>query len=343
MSISVETRVIFATHDQSWYADLISQMREHFEVEFFHVPYFFEQQHSSKWNILIDSIALLFTVPWGLAVKGDGLYLLTTRHLPFLFWFRILSIFGLNFRVVAMNFYFHELREKKIVKRILGFLLNNPNLTIIAPSKNDFDYYRALSNRATLRYIIFGLEKNAADFDICDEGYIFCGGYNNRDFDLVYRVAEKIDNSFFVITSSREKSAGVRPSNVELLQDVDSATFDGIMAKARIVLVPLKSDVGASGQIVTLTAMLFGKPIVYTDFDVVSEYFEHNVTGLACSAEDTQEMASMIELLLGDGSLRERLGKNATEMCEEKFTSRATNQRIVGVLTEKVVREVGGN
>jgi len=335
MNVPITKKIIFTARNIDWYDDLVHRLKQKWNFDSVTIPYFFSQQHTSKSNILFDSIVLFFYVPIIFLLKGKGIYILTTRHLPFLFWFKILSFFRINtIKVLAMNFYFHSLRETIFVKSILRFLINNKNLSIIAPSRNDYDYFKKLSDTPSLYFIIFGIKKKNTNFPVKDGNYIFCGGYANRDFELVLKIAGSIEKEFIIIMSGREKIDLPHPHNVRIFRDIEFSEFQAYLANAELVIIPLKDDHGASGQIVTLSAMAFGKPVVYTDYNVISDYFIDGVNGISYKSGDRKDLKNKVLLCLNNSKLREDLGQKAKQYFETNFTSEATNSKIIDVVSK---------
>ncbi len=334
MKVRTKKKIIFTAREIDWYSDLANRLKEKWPFDSVGIPYFFDQQHTSKLNIIIDSFILFLYVPIILLRKGDGVYILTTRHLPFLFWFKVLSLLKINIKVIAMNFYFHAMRDKKIVKAVLRFLINNNNLSIIAPSRNDYDYFKKLSNYPILYSIIFGLNRDKIEYPVKNGKYIFCGGYNNRDFDIVLELAASMDEEFVIIMSSRHKMNASIPSNTQIIYDVEFSEFQTYLAGAKLVIIPLKNDHGASGQIVTLSAMSFGKPIIYTDYNVISDYFIDGVNGLPYKGGSIKDLKNKVLLCLQNPRRRDELGQKAKQYFRENFTSEATNLKIIEVVSK---------
>lgn len=325
--------IFFLAKSKEWYPNLFEMLHNKFNAIHIPVKYIFEKKHPSKFDVIIDSLFLFFTFPITYITNGKGLYILTTRHLPILFWMKIFSYTPFSSQTLAINFYFHGLREKFIIKIVLGFLLRNSDLTIIAPSLNDLDYFKSLAPKTQMHYILFGLDTSWNDgYEVKNDGYIFCGGFNNRDFNIIFDVAREIDRQFVVITSSREIFSSSPPDNVRLLHDVDLKKFQELLAAAALVIIPLKDDIGASGQIVTLSAMGFAKPIVYTNFNVVSEYFIDKVNGLSFEAGNRLDLKEKITKILDDQNLQITLGKNAQDYFQKNFTTHATNQKIADIV-----------
>jgi glycosyltransferase involved in cell wall biosynthesis len=81
----------------------------------------------------------------------------------------------------------------------------------------------------------------------------------------------------------------------------------------------LKEKTGSSGQMVALAAMLFKKPVIYTNIDSVSQYFENGISGIPYEINNAEDLANKINCLLSDPQLREKLGTNAYKTYSEKY------------------------
>ena len=105
-----------------------------------------------------------------------------------------------------------------------------------------------------------------------DEGYILSvGNDGRRDYDLLMRVAAKVNLPFVLLTRAHITEA--IPENVriiggdlhkELLTDID---VRDLYRKARLVVIPLKKTLQPSGQSVCLQAMACRKAVVISDIE----------------------------------------------------------------------------
>jgi len=67
--------------------------------------------------------------------------------------------------------------------------------------------------------------------------------------------------------------------------------------------------------------MACAKPIISTELGTGTSFVnQHNVTGLVVPPKNTQVLAEAIIQLLGDETLRSRLGNNAQERAFQEFT-----------------------
>lgn len=227
-------------------------------------------------------------------------------------------MFG-DYHVYFHNFYLHGLGRKPVVKQILKFLLDNTHLTIFTQSEGEIDYYRSLSTKASLKFIPF-----CSDFTpitgqfpteaAIPESYIFTGGYTNRDYPLMFSLASRFPDQKFVFVASSLNGISVPPSlsNVTLLCDLPKNQFESLLAGAEIVVVPLKEDVGASGQMLAISAMRNGKPIIYTDLPVIS-YFFSNGSGLSYKMGDIESLSAALSAYLSDEAVMQSNGQAALD------------------------------
>lgn len=81
------------------------------------------------------------------------------------------------------------------------------------------------------------------------------------------------------------------------------------------------------GQVLAEAAAL-GIPALASDVTAVSELVEHGVTGLLCPPRDADAFAAGLDALLGDGALRERLGRAARARAESRWRWDAVAARL---------------
>lgn len=224
------------------------------------------------------------------------------------------NILGRDAHLYIDNFYIHGLSENKCVKIILKFLLSNKKLTLIVQSPYEVEYYKSISNCYDICFLPYcsdiGIESRT---DSLGKKYVFTGGYTNRDYPLMIKLAESMPEFEFVFVLSKfNNSFNKLPGNVTIKTDVDFNTFSKLLASAFLVVVPLEKNVGSSGQMLCLQSMRYSKPIVYTDISSINYYFTED-SGLPYNIGDLLSLKSAVEKVLFDEELARRLGKNAYE------------------------------
>lgn len=89
--------------------------------------------------------------------------------------------------------------------------------------------------------------------------------------------------------------------------------------------------------LVTLEAMAMGLPVVGSDAGGTAEIVVHRETGLLFPARDVKALADSLELLIGDATLRQRMGTAGSARVEEHFGLQRSKEGIL-----RVYRAVAG-
>lgn len=209
-------------------------------------------------------------------------------------------------------FYLHSLGKNKYVQMVLRFLMNNDNLTLIAQTPGEIDFYRRLSERIKILFVPYCSDVKEQHTDVkLDDGYIFTGGYTNRDYSLMLQLAKRMPKRRFLFVASKlNKGLNNLPSNVELKRDVSPQEFGKLMEGASIVVVPLKEDVGSSGQMLCIQSMRYHKPIVYTDVSSINYYFT-KTSGIPYEMGSLDSLQKAVSTLYADEESARKMGDNA--------------------------------
>ena len=219
-------------------------------------------------------------------------------HFPF---FIIAKAFNkINEKVIIDNFYLHKAGENKSIKKMLQFLLAGKEYTFIVQSVSEVEYYKKIAPTLNLVYLPFCMGKIEIQDSIqlpnsLPKSYLFTGGYSNRDYDLILRAAKSIKNYHFIIVMSRLNVLKEEvPDNVIILKDLDFQQFHLLLAKASGVIIPLKNNVGSSGQMLSLAAMQLGKPVIYSNNDSINHYFAYG-NGISYEQNSLSSFESALE------------------------------------------------
>ncbi len=245
-----------------------------------------------------------------------------------------------DFRLYLFNFYLHELGQKSAVKRILRLLLNSPRIKVIAQSPEDQSYFAELSPNEVgfVPYCEVDINPPAPVDLVPDIPYIFAGGYSNRDYEVLLACARAMPEQHFVVAASRlnrELFVDAVPANVQVFTDVDFERFHGLLERCMVAIIPLKRNVGSSGQMVCIAAMRFGKPIIYTDIPAINYYFEASISGLPYSIGDADSLISALHFFLGlSPEGRERFGRNARQYYLTNYTKEKGNAQLMKIITD---------
>lgn len=322
------------------------------------------------WLIRLWALTFLRWIPKIGKLKNKTVFA-TAAHFPLL---AIAKIFGSlmgDYHIYIDNFYLHALGQNRAIRSALSWLIANPRVTIFTYAPNEADYFSALSPLPTVRFIPFCSDftpitgqlppnftlhsSSGSHSGDVQPGFIFSGGYSNRDYELLLRLAERFPNQTFVFVASSLNNLadlGPIPSNVILHTDLPKNQFESLLAASAIVIIPLKGDVGSSGQMLAISALRNAKPTIYTDLSVISYFFTHDIphdnhhdnkpyadklhdnpcnripyAGIPYKLNDLDSLSAALSQLLDNPTLRQTLSTHALE-ASAKFTT-ATQLRLL--------------
>jgi len=301
------------------------------------IKYYFAKKpkknfYSKRELILIDIlnlISLLFK--WRL-LSGVRTIYLNGLHFSF---FIYLKLFGnKNMRVVIANFYIHGLSKKMWFNTFLKILFNKNKYIIIAQSEYEVQYFKSLGESLTIYYIPFCAERlnmlALTKFEN-NKKYIFSGGYSNRDYDLLFEAASKVLNINFIVVASELNILKRVPKNIEVFKEVTPNEFNNLLYNSYAVIIPLKESSGSSGQMVALTAMQMSKGIIYTDFPVLSQYFDIE-SGISMKGGSLVEMIDSLNKAWNNPTILDKMGKKSEKRYSMYFSKENYNNKVASIL-----------
>jgi len=276
------------------------------------------------WHFVLEIVITFFRLIISLEMyKKEGVIVCTDNHISVLAFGKWLRFWGIRKRIYILSWILYNAYNNEVVQKILGFLLDQ-DVGIMAFSGSDRDYYMMLGKKADVRSVPWCGDDPGFEIDpsqIKDGDYIFSGGHANRDYDLLIRSARKFPELRFVIVCSRDNSITEEiPANVHISKNISSKEFHALMAGSLATIIPLKANVGSSGQMAAVAAMKFGKATIYPDYDVVSQYFDNGVNGLMYNANSLDSLSSAVSLILADPVRRCRIGLEARKKWKTNFT-----------------------
>jgi glycosyltransferase involved in cell wall biosynthesis len=264
----------------------------------------------------------------------DCIIVCSSKHYCYLLLSKILSYFNIQTNIFIYNFYLHKAGQLRIVQYILRYLITK-NTSIIAQSKYEERYFKKLGPRG---HIFFSQYGNGPftfipDYKISFGDYIFSGGYTNRDYNLLLRCAARLPHINFIIVCSKLNNITEKiPHNVKIFRDLALDQFYSLLAGSRMVIIPLVNDTGSSGQMVCLAAMQYSKAIVYANFDVLSQYFADNMSGIAYMPNSEDSLFSIISSIFHNNDKLSTLGANAKKIYYENYTRKKFEHSIISHL-----------
>ena len=157
-------------------------------------------------------------------------------------------------------------------------------------------------------------------------------GERRKGLHLLLQALERLGRRPFLLLAG-----GGSPPAVPECQSLGRVSDDHVLADAYraadVYAVPTLADV------LTKTApeaIASGIPCVSFDRGGVTDVVRHMETGYQARFGDVGDLARGLELLLGDGDLRARLGRQGRELAEREFSSRVQVGRYVDLYRSKL-------
>lgn len=130
------------------------------------------------------------------------------------------------------------------------------------------------------------------------------------------------------------------PKNVIFTGRIEHKKIPTYLAAADILIAPYKLEkdlkyIGFYNSPVKLFEyMAMGKPIIASNIGQIGEILEHGKTGLLIEPGNYKELAENILILLEDGQLKKKLGKNARIEVERNYTWERNARKIMEIYRE---------
>jgi glycosyltransferase involved in cell wall biosynthesis len=182
----------------------------------------------------------------------------------------------------------------------------------------------------------WGFDLPAHDFaktKLPPEPYVAMVGQNNRDLETFCRAVERARVKGVLITASYMLERNpVQSPNVLILTDRPMEECLNYVAGsfAHLILV-VDADRGA-GHISAVSAMLLGKPQIFSDVAPLSDYLTNGFNGIAVPVGDAEAVAAAIRRLHEDQALSSALSENGRRFALEALSYEASADRTANAL-----------
>lgn len=296
---------------------------------------------SSKFANLIRYIKYAI-VPFGIFLRRNNFDNIITWQqfygLFFAFYCKLFHVKKSN-KLLIMTFIYKGKRGLvgKIYKKFFDYVVHSQYIdgyTCVANVECE-NYSRLFSlPKDKFNYVQWGLADFAQEYETKKGKYIFSAGRSNRDWQFVF---EALGNSKYSgkMICSEENYAG-KYSNLEVLSNISDEDYYRILSQAYCVVISIKDCSISAGQITLIQAMQFGKPVILTQSDgLTNDYVENGENGLIVD-KNKESLLAAIDRLYSDPDLYEKLSKNGRRLFEEKFSNFRMGKDI-----GSIVRELG--
>jgi glycosyltransferase involved in cell wall biosynthesis len=239
-------------------------------------------------------------------------------------------------------------RERGLTGRLLArikfaFLARSVSRFIVWASSEMDAYSRELGlPRGKLVFIPFHHTLEGYTFTIEDAGYVFAGGDGDRDYATLIEAVRGLEVPVLICTRlGAWHGRRDLPANVTV-RSYDAAAFRQAMARARVVVVPMRGGLlHVGGQQTYLNAMQMGKPVIVCDDRGALDYIDNGLTGVIVLPGRPQELRRALIDLLTDDSARAELGRRAwCSIDQRRLSTEDTVQQVIA-LTKSALQSRG--
>jgi len=171
--------------------------------------------------------------------------------------------------------------------------------------------------------------------NLADEGYVFCGGRTNRDFDTVLEAVTGLRARTVLVVGEATRFGREVPDFVTVYRNVPDRKFQSLIERARIVVIALKRPDVSSGQVVLMQAMRCAKPTVVSATAGIEDYVADGIDVLLFRPGSARELGERLRVLLEDAALRRAIGDAAGVTYEQRFNSSAFARDLHAALKER--------
>ena len=296
----------------------------------------------TKWSLTVQSLYLLFYVLKNISLvrSADTIFAIGYTSIPI----KLLSKLKIirYKKLYSDGFFVHSPRWFPLFRCLAKLDIDNNWYIINSKTENTLYSEQLGINQSRMLFLPLGdwdsqnipFNTGTFNFDV-NEPYYFAGGYTNRDYlsliDAFARIPQKL-----VVVCSRlnvEVNSVKLPGNVKVFKDVTSEEFEEFVRRAKVCILPLKHNTGASGQLVLLRYMRNKKLIISSKMDVVREYLLDGSSGIFVN-NISEELPQIINDIETNPGVSAGYGEAAYKLYCEKFT-----YDVISTMLSEIIKE----
>lgn len=200
---------------------------------------------------------------------------------------------------------------RQLAKRAIGFITNSTS-----EIQTNAERFQLPEHR--FRYVPLNATVDSPEYQPAPQGHLFCAGRTLRDYPTLARVIEMTTQPWVVVAGKNDLADTTFPDRVTIYREIDREAYLSLLKKASIVILPLLPTERATGQVVVLEAMGFGKPVITTQAPGTLDLIEHGVNGYLAEPGDAATMTAQIQHLLDHPDEAEAVGRKALHDVRER-------------------------
>jgi hypothetical protein len=147
-------------------------------------------------------------------------------------------------------------------------------------------------------------------YEVRDDGCIFAGGNNGRDYGTLVAALAGVDREVFIATTDPRVPLLARDLPHVTVAGVSPGEFRRRLAACTFVVEAHPRDFfRTAGHQTMLNAMSMGKPVVLADERSAPGYIDDGIEGLVVPAGEVDRLREAIRAMLADPERRQRMGE----------------------------------
>lgn len=229
-----------------------------------------------------------------------------------------------NLNISIMTFIYKP--KDGLVGKLYRFLVNaaisSKNVSnIFVYSQSEAEHYSTIFPKAKekFHFVKFGLPVSHTDYtdtDLKNEKYFFSTGFSNRDYEFLINVFDNTPHKLKIACPNLKTAT---PQNVEVLDNCFGEEMKRHICNSIAVLIPLKNLDISSGQLVFITAMQLGKPLVITDSAPTRTYLDHNTDAIIVP-NNIKQWRDAIDKLINDNEFYNNMCRHNRQRSITEFS-----------------------
>ena len=152
-----------------------------------------------------------------------------------------------------------------------------------------------------------------------NDGTVVSIGRTLRDLDTLVAASGRISAAVVIVAGHRDPLPTPLPPNVRVMRELPLPETHGLLARAAVAVVPLRTASRSAGQVFIFEAMAMGKPVVATRTVGTTDYIRHGDNGLLVEPGDAAALAEAVNRILHDPGLTNKLVAKALEDCQTQW------------------------
>jgi len=230
-------------------------------------------------------------------------------------------------KLFCFGFFLHDERWLRLFRWLVKLDRQNDHYVIFSETEAELYESELGISRERLHFVPLGdwgeARQRPSALRSTEIGdYYFAGGRSNRDYLPLIEAFRSLPARLLIVCSKsnlEELGDLELPANVEIFCDLPADEFDLYLRQCRAGIIPLKNDLGSSGQSVALALMRAARCVIATDVAGVRDYVEDQVSGALIGDMATQ-LPDLICSLEKDPARLKAMGAAARRLYEIRFS-----------------------